>query len=54
MQIKMIDWQHPEQAKGKNVQGYIQEFKKQDFPLGIPLYTHETLLKYIGGLHSYI
>ena len=22
--------------------------------LGIPLYTHETLLKYIGGFHSYL
>ena len=43
----MIDW--------KNLrQDYTQEFRKISLVLGIPLYTQETLLKYIGGLHSYL
>ena len=28
--------------------------KKRDFILGILLYTQETLLNFIGGLHSYL
>ena len=30
------------------------EEKKRDFILGILLYTQETLLNFIGGLHSYL
>jgi hypothetical protein len=29
-------------------------FRKKILSLGIPLYTQETLLKYIGGLHVYL
>ena len=29
-------------------------FRKKSLPLVIPLYTQETLLKYIGGLHVYL
>ena len=29
-------------------------FRKKELTLGILLYTHETLLKYIGGLHEYL
>ena len=29
-------------------------FRKKALSLGIPLYTQETLLKYIGGLHVYL
>jgi hypothetical protein len=36
------------------VQEYTQEFRKRALVLGIPLYTQETLLKYIGGLHTYL
>jgi hypothetical protein len=36
------------------VQEYTQEFRKRALVLGIPLYTQETLLIYIGGLHSYL
>ena len=50
----MIDWQNLRQGKGQSVQEYTQEFKKRDLVLGIPLYTQETILKYIGGLHSYL
>jgi hypothetical protein len=32
----------------------MQEFQKRSLVLGIPLYTQETLLKFIGGLHSYL
>jgi len=36
------------------VQDYAQEFRKRALTLDIPLYTQETLLKYIGRLHSYL
>ena len=36
------------------MQDYAQEFSKKDLVLGILLYTQETLLQYIGGLHSYL
>eukprot|EP00253_Pinus_taeda_P014293 PITA_14293 len=40
--------------KGQSVQGYTQEFRKRALILGISLDSPETLLKYIGGLHSYM
>jgi hypothetical protein len=42
------------QSKGQSVQEYTQEFRKRALILGIPLYTQETLFKYIGGLHTYL
>ena len=36
------------------MQYYTQEFRKRALVHGIPLYTKENLLKYIGGLHSYL
>jgi len=36
------------------VQEYTQEFRKRDFILGVDLQSHDTLLKYIGGLHIYL
>ena len=53
MQTTMIEWKHLKLVKGKNIQWYTQEFKKHELSLGITLYTHETLIKYIG-LHSYL
>eukprot|EP00253_Pinus_taeda_P032614 PITA_32614 len=50
----MMSWQTLRQLKGKSVQGYTQEFRKRVMILGISLDTPETLLKYIGGLHSYM
>ena len=49
-----MDWKNLRQGKGQNVQEYTQEFRKRASILGIPLYTQETLLKFIGGLHSYL
>jgi hypothetical protein len=40
--------------KGQSVQSYTQEFRKRALTLGISLDSPETLLKYIGGLHSYL
>jgi hypothetical protein len=54
MQHEMMNWKSLKQAKGQNVQSYTQEFRKKALMLGIPLYTQETLLKYIGGLHTTI
>jgi hypothetical protein len=36
------------------VQSYTQEFRRRALILGIDLSSQETLLKYIGGLHSYL
>jgi hypothetical protein len=54
MQTSMIAWQHLRQAKGKNIQAYTKEFKRKPLSLGIPFHTPKTLLKYIGGMHSYL
>eukprot|EP00253_Pinus_taeda_P006067 PITA_06067 len=50
----MMSWKSLHQLKGKSVQGYTQEFRKRALILGISLDSPETLLKYIGGLHSYL
>ena len=49
-----MSWQTLCQLKGKSVQSYTQEFRKRALILGISLDSLETLLKYIGGLHSYL
>ena len=49
-----MDWKKLRQNKGQGVQDYTCEFKKKALMLGIPLYTQETLLKYVGGLHNYL
>jgi hypothetical protein len=54
VQTAIMEWKHLRQGKGKNVQVYTHEFKKKALSLGISLYTRETLLKYIGGMHSYL
>ena len=54
MQQAMMSRQTFHQLKGKSVQSYTQEFRKRALILGIPLDLLETLLKYIGGLHSYL
>jgi hypothetical protein len=46
MQTSMIPWKHLRQGQGKNFQSYTQEIKRKALSLGIPLHTHETLLKY--------
>ena len=54
MQQAMMSWQTLHQLKGQSVQIYTQEFRKIALILGISLDSPETLLKYIGGLHSYL
>eukprot|EP00253_Pinus_taeda_P027718 PITA_27718 len=54
MQQAMMSWQTLQQLKGQSMQGYTQEFRKRALMLGISLDSLETLLKYIGGLHSYM
>jgi hypothetical protein len=54
MQKYIMDWKNFRQAKGKNVQSYTQEFRRRALILGIGLSSQENLLKYIGGLHSYL
>jgi hypothetical protein len=54
MQKAIMDWQNFRQAKGKNVQIFTQEFRRRDLVLAVDLSSQETLLKYIGALHSYL
>ena len=54
MKQAIMDWKNLRQAKGQNVREYTRESRKKALDLGIPLYTQETLLKYIGGLLSYL
>ena len=54
LQKTIMDWKIFRQAKGKSVQSYTQEFRRRALILGIDLSSQETLLKYIGGLHSYL
>jgi hypothetical protein len=54
MQKAIMDWKNFRQAKGKTVQRYTQEFRRRSLILDIDLSSQETLLKYIGGLHSYL
>jgi hypothetical protein len=52
--MSIVEWQHLRQGKGQNIQAYTHEFKNRALSLGIPLYTQKTILKYIGGMHSYL
>ena len=36
------------------MQSYTQEFRRRCLILGVDLNSQDTLLKYIGGLHSYL
>ena len=49
-----MSWQTLRQLKGQSVQIYTREFHKRALTLGISLDSPETLLKYIGGLPSYL
>lgn len=42
------------QLKGQNMQDYTQEFRRRSLMLGVYLQSQDTLLKYIGVLHSYL
>ena len=49
-----MEWQNFKQAKVPNVQSFAQEFRMRALVLGVDLSSQETLLKYIGALHSYL
>jgi hypothetical protein len=50
----MMEWKNLRQSKGQTVQSFIEEFRNKSLALNIPLDSYETLMKYIGALHSYI
>jgi hypothetical protein len=52
MQKDTMDRENFRQAKGQNVKSFTQEFRRRALVLGVDLSSQETLLKYIGDLHS--
>jgi hypothetical protein len=50
----MMQWKNLRQGKGQTIQSFTEEFRKRSLALTIPLDSYETLMKYIGTLHSYI
>jgi hypothetical protein len=50
----MMEWKTLRQSKGHTVQIFPKEFRKKALALNTPLDSYETLMKYIGALHSYI
>jgi hypothetical protein len=50
----MMEWKTLRQSKGQTIQSFIEKFQKKSLALNIPLDSYETLMKYIGALHSYI
>ena len=54
LQKAIMNWQNFRQLKGQNLQDYTQEFRRRALLLGVDLQSQYTLLKYIGGLHSYL
>ena len=49
-----MNWQNFRQAKGQSVQSQTQGFIKTSLILGVNLTSQDTILKYMGGLHSYL
>lgn len=49
-----MEWKYLSQDKLQNVQSFIEEFRKQALNFGISLDSLETVIKYVGVLHSYI
>ena len=54
MEKAITDWKNFKQLKGQNLQVYTQEFRRRALLLGVDLHIQDTLLKYIGGLHTYL
>jgi hypothetical protein len=50
----MMEWKTLRQSKVQNVQSFIEEFRKKSLAFNIPLDSYETLMNYVGALHSYI
>jgi hypothetical protein len=49
-----MEWKILRQSNGRTIQSFMEEFRKKSLALKIPLDCYETLMKYIGALHSYI
>jgi hypothetical protein len=49
-----MEWKTLRQSKGQAIQSFREEFRKKYIAFNIPLDSYETLMKYIGALHSYI
>ena len=49
-----MEWQNFRKDKGQSVQRFTQEFRRRALVFGVDLSSQETLLKYIGALHSYL
>jgi hypothetical protein len=49
-----MEWKTLRQSKGQTVQSFTKEFRKKSLALNNPLDSYETLMKYIGALHTYI
>ena len=54
MKQVLMSWKALHQLKGQSVQNYTKEFRKISLIIGGSLDSPEGLLKYIGGLHSYL
>jgi len=54
MQHVLIDWKHLRQGKGQSVEVFTEKLRKNALALDVLVNTRETLLKYIGSLHSYL
>ena len=54
MQKAIMIWHNYRLFKGQSVQDYTQEFRKMSLMLVVDFQSQDTLLKYIGGLHSYL
>ena len=54
MQKEIMVWKNFRQEKVMSVQSYTQDFRRRVLILGVELSSQDTLLKYIGGLHSYL
>ena len=50
----IMNWKNFRQLKRHNVQEYNQEFRRRALLLGVDLQSQDNVLKYIGGLHSYL
>jgi len=49
-----MEWYHFKNSRGQSVQEYTTKFKKRATLLSDSLKSNACLLKYIGGLHSYL
>ena len=49
-----MSWKNFRQLKGQIFQVYTQYFRKRALLLGVDLKSQDTLLNYIGGIHSYL